>query len=107
MTDYDVQEAEVTEVEETEETLTVKEVAEEIGTTGRLLRRFIRSLVVEAGGKVGEDTPGKGKRYAFSREEADELIQLWEASFEPEESDEEDELDEDTLEEPYDTSDPH
>lgn len=96
------------EVEETEvETLTVKEVALEIGTTGRLLRRFIRSEVVDAGGTVGEETPGKGGRYSFTRDEADELIERYEAAMAPAAEDEDDELDEDILEEPYDTSDPH
>lgn len=77
-------------------TLTVKEIAEEIGTTGRMLRKFIRSEVVESGGKVGEDTPGKGKRYAFTRDEADELIERYEAALATEESedDEDEELEE-------------
>lgn len=89
--------------EEVEETLTVKQVALEIGTTGRLLRKFIRSEVVADGGTVGEDTPGKGRRYAFSRDEADELIERFEAYMAPALGDE-DELDEDILD---DTSDPH
>lgn len=105
------QEVEEIEVEETEvsETLTVKELAEEIGTTGRLLRRFIRSQVVEAGGVVGEDTPGKGKRYSFTRGEADELKELYSASLTTEENeDEEDELEDDEiLVFEDDTSDPH
>lgn len=91
-------EDEVEETEETQETLTVKEVAAEIGTTGRLLRRFIRSEVVAEGGTVGEDTPGKGKRYAFSREEADELIVRWEAAMTPEESEDDEELEDEVLE---------
>lgn len=90
-------EDEVEETEETQETLTVKDVAAEIGTTGRLLRRFIRSEVVAEGGTVGEDTPGKGKRYAFSREEADELIVRWEAAMTPEESEDDEELEDEVL----------
>ena len=82
-TEFEVEEVE-DEVEETEdETLTVKEVAAEIGTTGRLLRRFIRSEVVADGGTVGEDTPGKGRRYSFTRDEADSLIERWEAAMAP------------------------
>lgn len=46
-------------------TLSVKEVAETLGTDGRTLRKFLRSEVTEAGGTVGTDTPGKGKRYAI------------------------------------------
>jgi predicted transcriptional regulator len=78
------------------ETLTVKEVAEEIGTTARLLRKFLRAETVEAGGKVGEDTPGKGGRYSFTREEADELQERFEAymAAPAESEDEEDELEE-------------
>jgi predicted transcriptional regulator len=90
------------------ELLTVKEVAEEIGTTGRLLRRFLRAEVVEAGGKVGEDTPGKGKRYSFTREEANDLIERYEAAMvSTDEDEEDDELDEDIEELVDDTSDPH
>jgi hypothetical protein len=44
-------------------TLTVKEIAEKIGTDGRTLRKFLRFEAEEKGGKVGEDTPGKGGRY--------------------------------------------
>lgn len=44
-------------------TLTVKEVAEKLGTEARTLRKFLRQEVTDAGGKIGEDTPGKGGRY--------------------------------------------
>jgi transposase-like protein len=44
-------------------TLTVKEIAEKIGTDARTLRKFLRFEAKENGGKVGEDTPGKGGRY--------------------------------------------
>ena len=56
-------------------TMTTKEAAELLGTDPRTLRKFLRAQVVEAGGKVGEDTPGKGKRYSL---EADELPLLQE-----------------------------
>ena len=46
-------------------TLTVKEIAEKIGTDGRTLRKFLRHEAVEAGKVVGEDTPGKGGRYSI------------------------------------------
>jgi hypothetical protein len=46
-------------------TMSVKETAEKLGTEPRTLRKFLRSEVVEAGGKVGEDTPGKGGRYSL------------------------------------------
>lgn len=95
-----------------ETTLSVKDIAEEIGTTGRLLRKFLRAEAVEAGGTVGEDTPGKGRRYSFTRDEADELKERYEVATTPteelgdEDEELEEELDED-IEEPYDTSDPH
>jgi len=75
-------------------TLSVKDVAEEIGTTPRLLRKFIRAEAVEAGGKVGEDTPGKGGRYSFTPEEAEALRERYEAALEVEEADETDESEE-------------
>jgi len=46
-------------------TMTVKEASEKLGTEPRILRKFLRSEVVDAGGKVGEDTPGKGGRYSL------------------------------------------
>jgi hypothetical protein len=46
-------------------TLTVKEIAEKIGTDGRTLRKFLRHEAAEKGGVVGEDTPGKGGRYSI------------------------------------------
>jgi hypothetical protein len=46
-------------------TLTVKEAAQQIGTDARTLRKFLRHEVTQAGGKVGEDTPGKGGRYSL------------------------------------------
>lgn len=46
-------------------TLTTKETAEKLGTDPRTLRKFLRAEAVENGGKVGEDTPGKGGRYSL------------------------------------------
>lgn len=54
-------------------TLTVKEVADQLDTDPRTLRKFLRKEVRDAGGKVGEDTPGKGGRYAL---EAKQVTQL-------------------------------
>lgn len=50
-------------------TLTVKEVAEKFGTDGRTLRKFLRHEVKQAGGTIGEDTPGKGRRYSLEAKE--------------------------------------
>jgi hypothetical protein len=65
-------------------TLTVKEVAAQLGTDGRELRKFLRARVVEAGGTVGEDTPGKGRRYQpFTAKEVTQLtkaFRAWEAA---------------------------
>lgn len=46
-----------------------KEMAELVGTSPKNLRKFLRSQVKEAGGTIGEDTPGKGKRYTFEKKE--------------------------------------
>ena len=83
-------------------TLTVKEVAEMIGTDGRTLRKFLRHEVTEAGGKVGEDTPGKGGRYSLESTKVKQLQKRFDAWNEarrskPEvESDESDELEVET-----------
>lgn len=45
--------------------LTVKEVAQKWEITPRTLRKFLRKDTVAQGGKVGEDTPGKGGRYSL------------------------------------------
>ena len=50
-------------------TMTTKEAAEKLGTEPRTLRKFLRSETVEAGGTVGEDTPGKGGRYSLEAKE--------------------------------------
>jgi len=60
-------------------TLTVKEVAAQLGTDGRTLRKFLRHEVKEAGGKVGEDTPGKGGRYSLEAGKVKALGKRFEA----------------------------
>lgn len=59
--------------------LTTKEVAEKLETTPRELRKFLRAEVKADGGKVGEDTPGKGKRYVFEAKEVSKLKKRFEA----------------------------
>jgi hypothetical protein len=54
-------------------TLSAKEVAEKLETDARTFRKFIRSEVKAAGGEVGVDTPGKGKRYVFEAKEINGL----------------------------------
>lgn len=55
------------------ETLTTKDVAAELDTDPRTLRKFLRSEVEQAGGMVGENTPGKGGRWGFERKELRDL----------------------------------
>jgi hypothetical protein len=83
------------------DTLTVKDVAGELDTEPKTLRKFLRSEVVENGGTVGVDTPGKGRRYSFEAEEVEDLRARFEAWLEakaPAES-EADENEEDLEEE--------
>ena len=64
-------------------TLTVKEVAEQLGTDGRTLRKFLRHEATEAGGTIGEDTPGKGGRYSLEARSVKGLqkrFDLWSAA---------------------------
>jgi hypothetical protein len=49
--------------------LTTKEISEKLGTEPRTLRKFLRAEAVEKGGKIGEDTPGKGGRYSLEQRE--------------------------------------
>jgi predicted transcriptional regulator len=66
--------------------LTTKEVAEKLDTTPRTLRKFLRAEAVEAGGTIGEDTPGKGKRYSFETKEVTKLqkrFAAWQAAKTP------------------------
>lgn len=60
-------------------TLSAKEVAEELGTTAKRFRSFLRSEVKAAGGIVGEDTPGKGGRYSFEQKEVRSLKKRFDA----------------------------
>lgn len=60
-----------------DDTMTAKEMAEAIGTDGKTFRRCVRSLFKAAGGSVGTDTPGRGRRYAFKASETD----VWQARF--------------------------
>lgn len=46
-------------------TLTIKEIAQKWDTTPRTLRKYMRSAAKAQGGVIGEDTPGKGGRYAI------------------------------------------
>lgn len=84
-------------------TLTTKETAEKLGTEPRTLRKFLRSEAVEAGGKVGEDTPGKGGRYSLEAKEFRSLqkrFEAWqEAHTRSADEVEEEVLDEDDLDE--------
>ena len=75
--------------EDQETTYSVKEIAIALDITARQLRKFLRSEVVELGGVIGEDTPGKGGRYSFSPEEAAEVAKRYAAAFAPEESEDE------------------
>jgi hypothetical protein len=49
--------------------LTTKEISEKLGTEPRTLRKFLRAEVLEQGGKIGENTPGKGGRYSIEAKE--------------------------------------
>jgi hypothetical protein len=48
--------------------ISTKEAAEMLGTDPKTLRRFIRAQVRSVGGTVGQDTPGRGKRYGLDSE---------------------------------------
>jgi predicted transcriptional regulator len=58
--------------------LNTKEVARELGTDPKTLRRFIRAHVKSQGGTVGEDTPGQGGRYSFDEEDVPKMGELFE-----------------------------
>lgn len=53
--------------------LNTTEMAEKLGTTPKTLRRFLRADVKASGGEVGVDTPGKGKRYTFEKNEVSKI----------------------------------
>jgi predicted transcriptional regulator len=44
---------------------TIADLAETLNMTPRNVRKHIRAITRENGGTVGQDTPGKGKRYDF------------------------------------------
>jgi hypothetical protein len=90
------------------DTLTVKDIAGVLEVEPKTLRKFLRSEVVENGGTVGVDTPGKGKRYSFEEEEVVAIVErfhAWADAKTPTEEEVEDEL-EDEFEDD-DTEDPH
>jgi hypothetical protein len=59
--------------------LTATEIADAIGVNPKAFRSFVRSTVRSNGGKVGEQTPGSGGRYAFDDDgaDADAFIASW------------------------------
>ena len=59
--------------------LNTKQVAAELGTDPKTLRRFVRSHVRSQGGTVGEDTPGQGGRYSFDEEDVPKMRELFDA----------------------------
>lgn len=54
-------------------------VAEHIGVSPKAFRRFVREYVKGKGGRVGQDTPGRGGRYAFERDSIDAIAAAYEA----------------------------
>ena len=62
---------------------TATEIADEIGVNPKAFRSFVRSIVRANGGKVGENTPGSGGRYAFDDDgmEADAFIASWREAY--------------------------
>jgi hypothetical protein len=49
--------------------LSAKDVALALDVDAKTFRRFVRSYVKRIGGVIGEDTPGRGGRYAFDESE--------------------------------------
>ena len=81
-----------------DDTLTVKDVAGELDVEPKTLRKFLRSEVVESGGVIGEDTPGKGRRYSFEPEEAEDIKARFLAwSTAPDESEEDEIVEDDEI----------
>lgn len=54
-------------------TLTAKELAQELNTDPRTVRKFLRHRTKAAGGVIGEDTPGKGGRYGIEKRQVKTL----------------------------------
>lgn len=46
-------------------TRTIKEIAADWEVSPRSIRKFLRSEIRSQGGTIGEDSPGKGGRYAI------------------------------------------
>lgn len=53
--------------------LSAKDVAMLLDVDAKTFRRFVRSYVKRVGGVIGEDTPGRGGRYAFDESEMDAI----------------------------------
>jgi hypothetical protein len=53
--------------------LSAKDVASALDVDAKTFRRFVRSYVKKNGGTVGQDTPGRGGRYAFDEGEMDAI----------------------------------
>jgi hypothetical protein len=51
-------------------TFTATEIADELNVDPKAFRSFYRSIVRSNGGKVGVNTPGSGKRYAFDLDDS-------------------------------------
>jgi len=62
---------------------TATEIADELGVNAKAFRSFVRSIVRANGGKVGENTPGSGGRYAFDDDgmEPDDFIASWRTAY--------------------------
>ena len=62
---------------------TATEIADELGVNPKAVRSFVRSIVRSNGGKVGEQTPGSGGRYAFDDEgsDPDAFIASWREAY--------------------------
>lgn len=53
--------------------LSAKDVAIQLDVDAKTFRRFVRSYVKRSGGVIGQDTPGRGGRYAFDEDEMDAI----------------------------------
>ena len=62
---------------------TATELADAIGVNPKAFRSFVRSMVRNNGGKVGEQTPGSGGRYRFEcdDDDADAFVARWAAAY--------------------------
>jgi hypothetical protein len=53
--------------------LSAKDVAIELDVDAKTFRRFVRAYVKRQGGVIGDDTPGRGGRYAFDEGDLDAI----------------------------------